>query len=309
MSLLSQKHLQNEDAAYAWVEAHVWPNGPVCPHCGETKRINKMHGKATRKGLHKCYVCRKQFNVKVGTIFEKSHVQMHIWLQAFYLICGSKKGISSNQLHRTLGVTLKTAWFMSHRIREAMRRGSLSVPMGGKGSSGIVEADETFIGNKRDVKPKGQKKARGYAHKHAVLSLVERGGEVRSFHIDRANSATIMPIVRENVRKEARVMTDEASYYWSLGNEFAEHGVVRHGKGEYVKDDAHTNTLENYYSIFKRGMKGVYQHCSEKHLHRYLAEFDFRYNNRVRLGVDDEQRTASAVKGIIGKRLTYQTAN
>ena len=309
MSLLSQKHLQNEDAAYAWVEAHVWPNGPVCPHCGETKRINKMRGKATRKGLHKCYACRKQFNVKVGTIFEKSHVPMHLWLQAFYLICGSKKGISSNQLHRTLGVTLKTAWFMGHRIREALRAGSLSVPMGNTGGSGVVEVDETFIGNKRDVKPKGQKKGRGYAHKHAILSLVERGGEVRSFHIDRANSATILPIVRENVKNEARIMTDEASYYGQIGKDFAEHGVVQHGAGEYVKDDAHTNTVEGYFSIFKRGMKGVYQHCSEKHLHRYLAELDFRYSNRVGLGIDDEQRAVEAIKGIVGKRLTYQTTN
>lgn len=168
MSLLSQKHLQDEQAAYEWVEARVWPNGPVCPHCKGTERISKMQGKATRIGLYKCYQCRKQFNVKVGTIFEKSHVAMHLWLQAFYLIAGSKKGISSNQLHRTLGVTLKTAWFMSHRIREAMRTGSLAAPIGGNG--GAVEVDETFIGQKKGAKPKGEKKGRGYAHKHAVLS-------------------------------------------------------------------------------------------------------------------------------------------
>jgi len=301
MSLLSQKHLQDEAAAYAWVEAHVWPEGPVCPHCKGTERISKMEGKATRIGLYKCYACRKQFNVKVGTIFEKSHIPMHLWLQAFYLICGSKKGISSNQLHRTLGITLKSAWFMSHRIREAMRAGSLAAPMGGEGSSGIVESDETFIGRKEGVP-----KRAGYAHKQAVLSLVERGGDVRSFQVDKANTATIMPVVRDNVAKEARVMTDEAGYYRGIGDEFAEHGVVVHSKDEYVNGDAHTNTLEGYFSIFKRGMKGIYQHCDEKHLHRYLAEFDFRYNNRVARGVDDSQRAANAVKGVVGKRLTYR---
>ena len=309
MSLLSQKHLQNEDAAYAWVEAHVWPNGPVCPHCGETKRINKMQGKATRKGLHKCYACRKQFNVKVGTIFEKSHVPMHLWLQAFYLICGSKKGISSNQLHRTLGVTLKTAWFMGHRIREALRAGSLSVPMGNTGGSGVVEVDETFIGNKSGAKHQGRRGPRGHSHKNVVLSLVERGGKVRSVHVDDIRASSIIPVVRENVAKEARIMTDDAGQYRKKFREYADHGVVRHGVGEYVRDDIHTNTVEGYFSVFKRGMKGVYQHCSEKHLHRYLAEFDFRYSNRVGLGIDDEQRTAEAVKGIVGKRLTYQTTN
>ncbi|HRD76820.1 MAG TPA: IS1595 family transposase [Hyphomicrobiaceae bacterium] len=301
MSLLSQKHLQDEEAAYQWVEAHIWPNGPVCAHCGETKRVSKMQGKATRIGLYKCYACRKQFNVKIGTIFGSSHVPMHLWLQAFYLLAGSKKGISSNQLHRTLGVTLKTAWFMSHRIREAMRTGTLAAPMGGNGSSGVVEADETFIGRK-----KGQPKRRAYHHKHAVLSLVERGGEVRSFHVEKADAETIAPIVNENIAKEARLMTDEAKYYRRVGREFAGHETVNHGAGEYVRGDAHTNTLENYYSIFKRGMKGVYQHCGEQHLHRYVSEFDFRYNNRVAHGVDDSERAARAVKGVVGKRLTYR---
>ena len=191
MSLMSQKHLQDETAAYAWVEVQVWPNGPVCPHCQENQRISKMQGKATRIGLYKCYACRKQFTVKVGTIFEASHVALHLWLQAFYLMVGSKKGISSNQLHRTLGVTLKTAWFMSHRIREAMRAGTLSPPLGGAGSSGIVEADETFIGRKKGVaKPKG-----GHRHKNAVLSLVERGGKVRSVHVQDVTAKTLLPIV------------------------------------------------------------------------------------------------------------------
>ena len=303
MSLLSQKHLQDEVAAYTWVEAHVWPNGPVCPHCQSTERISKMQGKATRIGLYKCYSCRKQFRVTVGTIFEKSHVPMHLWLQAFYLMAGSKKGISSNQLHRTLGITLKSAWFLSHRIRHAMTSGSLTAPpLGGEGSSGIVEADETFIGQK-----KGVPKRRAYHHKHAVMSLVERGGDLRSFHIEKANAENVMEVVRTNVDKQARVMTDEAKYYNQIGGEFAEHGTVNHSAGEYVKGDAHVNTLENFYSVFKRGMKGVYQHCSEKHLHRYVDEFGFRHNNRVGRGVDDSERAGRMVEGVVGKRLTYRT--
>ena len=305
MSLLSQKHLQNEAAAYKWVEAQIWPHGAQCPHCFEQKRVSKMEGKATRFGLYKCYACRKQFRVTVGTIFEKSHVPLHLWLQAFYLIAGSKKGISANQLHRTLGVTLKTAWFVGHRIREAMRVGSLAAPMGGEGSSGIVESDETFIGKKTGVpKAKG-----GYVHKQTVLSLVERGGEVRSFVIERASASNVLPVVRENISKEARLMTDDAGLYRSkrfVG--FKEHSVVNHSAGEYVRGDIHTNTVEGYFSIFKRGMKGVYQHCAEKHLHRYLAEYDFRYNNRAKLGVSDEARAMKMVKGAQGKRLTYRTA-
>ncbi len=223
MSLLSQEHLQNEEAAYAWVEARLWPEGPVCAHCGEKERIGKMQGKATRIGLHKCYGCRKQFNVKVGTIFEKSHVPMHIWLQAFYLIAGSKKGVSSNQLHRTLGVTLKTAWFMGHRIREAMRTGSLASPLGGEGK--IVEADETFLSKK-----KGAAKKHGYAHKMAALSLVERGGEVRSFVIDKANAANVWPIIDKNLSWESTLMTDEAALYGTIGRDFKSHFTVEHGK-------------------------------------------------------------------------------
>ncbi len=304
MSLLNQEHLQNEEAAYAWVEARLWPEGPVCPHCEGKGRISKMQGTATRIGLYKCYACRKQFNVKVGTIFEKSHVPMHIWLQAFYLIAGSKKGISSNQLHRTLGVTLKTAWFVGHRIREAMRTGSfVASPMGGEGA--ILEADETFIGKKDGVVK--SKTARGYAHKQAVLSLVERGGDVRSFRIDKADSANIKPIIDANLAKESRLMTDQASYYATLGKEFEGHESVDHSKEEWVRGDCHTNTLEGYFSIFKRGMKGVYQHCSERHLHRYLAEFDFRYNNRIARGVGDEARASKMIEGAKGKRLTYRT--
>ncbi len=317
-SILSARVLQNEADAIAWVEARVWPEGPVCPHCGGVERISKMGGKATRIGLWKCYQCRKQFTVKVGTVFESSHVPMHLWLQAMYLLCSSKKGISSNQLHRTLGVTLKTAWFMAHRIREAMRVVGVE-PMGGAGT--IVESDETYI-CKLDSAPTGRgAKPKGYGHKNAVLTLVERGGSARSFHIDGNAISDIMPIVRENIAREATVMTDEAKHYYDVADDFAGHKTVKHSAEEYVRNEfwiegdklhiesIHTNTVEGYYSIFKRGMKGVYQHCKEKHLHRYLAEFDFRYSNRVRLGVDDVERTERAVKGIVGKRLTYRTSH
>ena len=304
-SILNASVLQNETAAYAWVEARLWPNGPVCPHCGGVDRLSKMRGKSTRIGTYKCYQCRKQFTVKVGTVFEDSHVPMRVWLQAIFLLCSSKKGISSNQLARTLGVTLKTAWFMSHRIREAMRVVGMA-PMGGAGE--IVEADETYIG-----RVEGEKKRRaGFGHKNAVLTLVQRGGSARSFHIDNASISQVHNIARDNVKRETALMTDEARHYDNVGERFASHETVKHSDDEYVRYEGEriisTNTVEGYYSIFKRGMKGVYQHCSEKHLHRYLAEFDFRYSNRVRLGVDDVERTARAVKGIIGKRLTYRTA-
>ena len=306
-SVLDAKALHDEAAAYAWVEARLWPNGPVCPHCGETSRISKMGGKSTRIGVHKCYACRKQFTVKVGTIFEDSHAPMHLWIQAIYLMCSSKKGVSANQIHRTLGVHLKTAWFMGHRIREAMRVIG-EAPIGGEGE--VVEIDETYIGRKE-----GAAKARAGAwHKNAVLTLVERGGEARSFHVDRATKDEIMPIVKKNIAREAHVMTDESNVYAKLGDDFASHGSVDHSREEYAYYDRVTNlnvsvnAVEGYYSIFKRGMKGIYQHCSERHLHRYLAEFDFRYSNRIRLGVDDVERTERAVKGVVGKRLTYRTA-
>lgn len=319
MSLLSQKHLQDEEAAYAWVEAHVWPNGPVCPKCGSVERISKMAGKATRFGLYKCYACRSQFRVTVGTIFEASHIPLRLWLQAMYLIAGSKKGISSNQLHRTLGLTLKSAWFMSHRIREAMRTGDLSPPQMG-GAGGVVEIDETIFG-RASTHPKGrrvkQSKAKNRitnsAHKNVILSLVERGGYVRSYHIEGSTVAQVIPIVVNNVAREAQVMTDSAMLYKGMNKDgwFQSHDRVDHSAEEYVRYELgrvtiHTNTVEGFFSVFKRGMRGVYQHCSEKHLHRYLAEFDFRYNNRVGLGVDDEQRAAAIVKGIVGKRLTYR---
>src|SRR6266568_4486680 len=301
MSILSEPHFHNEEAAYARLEAIVWPDGPHCPHCGNAnpERIYRIKGKTARPGLRTCAECRKQFTVKVGTVFEDSHIPLHKWFQAAHLLASSKKGISSHQLHRTLKVTYKTAWFMSHRIREAMRDGKLS-PMGGPGS--VVEADETFTG-----RLEGQKRRKaGWAHKNVVLTLVERGGSARSFHVDSTSIANIVPIVRTNIRRESELMTDEARHYIGVGTEFARHGAVNHGQEEYVRGDIHTNTVEGFYSIFKRGMKGVYQHCSEKHLHRYLAEFDFRYSNRVRLGVDDPTRTTRALRGIVAKRLKYR---
>ena len=226
-SALSAPHFHNEEAAYAYVEARIWPEGPVCPHCGGVERISKMQGRSTRIGAYKCYQCRKPFTVKSGTIFEASHVPMNVWLQAMYLIAGSKKGISSNQLHRILGVTLKTAWFMSHRIREAMR--SDDTGMFGAGG-GTVEVDETFIGQL-----KGVEKRRAFHHKMKVLALVDReSGKARTMVIDNVNAATLMPIVLENVGREARIMTDEHSGYRFLKDHFAGHGTTTHGKGQYV---------------------------------------------------------------------------
>ena len=294
-SALSAKHFHDEDAAFAYVEKRVWPNGPTCPHCGGVERISQMQGKSTRKGLYKCYQCRKPFTVRQGTIFESSHVPLHIWLQAMYLIAGSKKGISSNQLHRTLGVTLKTAWFMSHRIREAMRAGGLE-PM-----EGIVEVDETYIGNIKGKVARG-----GAQHKMKVLSLVSRGGEARSVKVEHVSIANVLPILKANIATEAHIMTDEHGVYRRLKYDFASHEIVHHTNSEYVRGNVHTNTIEGYFSIFKRGMRGVYQWCAEKHLHRYLAEFDFRYSNRIALGCNDEDRADRLLSGIVGKRLTYR---
>jgi transposase-like protein len=303
-SVLSAKHFHNEQAAYDFVEARLWKNGPICPHCGGVERISKMGGKSTRIGAYKCYQCRKPFTVKVGTIFESSHIPMRHWLQAIFLMSSSKKGISSNQLHRTLGCTLKTAWFLSHRIREAMRVNGLMMPPMGSGG-GTVEADETFFGYLE-----GQKKGRaGFAHMNVVLTLVERGGSARSFHVDGTRVMDLKPVIQQNLSREAKLMTDELKSYTEIGRDFVSHETVAHSKDEYVRGDVHTNTVEGYYSVFKRGMKGTYQHCKEKHLHRYLSEFDFRYSNRVALGVDDVARAEKALRGVVGKRLTYRMPN
>jgi transposase-like protein len=309
-SILSAAYFHNEEAAYEFVESRLWPHGPVCPHCGGMERNKRMGGNSTRIGTYKCYDCRKPFTVKIGTIFESSHIQLRLWLQAIFLVSSSKKGVSSNQLHRTLGITLKSAWFMSHRIREAMRDGGLDT-FGTNG--GTVEADETFIGHDFTKKPKGVKKGRGYEHKNKVLSLIDRStGRARSMVVDDLKVETLLPIMRANVDREARLLTDEAGQYRKIRIHFRDHGFVRHSLGEYVSADdktLHTNTIEGFFSIFKRGMKGIYQHCGHNHLNRYLAEFDFRYNNRVKLGVNDEQRAEKLLLGVKGKRLTYQTTH
>jgi transposase-like protein len=304
MSNLQNPIFTDETKAREWLEARVWPNGPVCPHCGnaDQDKLTSLKGKAHRPGLYQCAECREQFTVTVKTVFERSKIPLTKWLAALFLLTASKKGVSAHQIHRSLGISYKSAWFMMHRLREALRTGGLA-PMGGSGK--IVEADETYVG-----RLKGQPKRRGGAsHKNTVLTLVERGGSARSFHIDTTTVATVAPIVRKNIARESRLMTDEARHYLEVGSEFASHDAVHHGADEYVRGDVTTNTVEGYYSIFKRGMKGVYQHCSEKHLHRYLAEYDFRYSNRAALGIDDAMRAEIAAKGIVGKRLTYRRPN
>lgn len=307
-SILSAPYFHDEEAAYEFVESRLWANGRPCPHCGVMDRSGKLNGKSTRIGVYKCYECRKPFTVKVGTVFQSSHIPMRLWLQAIFLIASSKKGISTNQLQRTLGITIKAAWFLSHRIREAMREGGLD-PLGGTG--GAVEVDETFIGRDFNKKPKGEKKGRGTDHKHKVLSLIDRTtGRARSIVVDDLKVKTLYPILSANIRREAQLMTDEATHYQKLGHLFASHGYTSHGKGEYVSKMnpyVHTNTVEGYFSIFKRGMKGIYQHCAHNHLHRYVAEFDFRYNYRKANGVEDFERAEILLRGVIGKRLTYRT--
>jgi transposase-like protein len=298
-SVLSAPQFQDEGAAFDYVEAHLWPQGPVCPFCGEKERIGRLQGKTTRPGLRKCYACRKPFTVRIGSIFEDSHFPLHLWLQAIHLMCCSKKGISTRQIQRMFQCSMKTAWHLTHRIRLAMddKDGG---QLGGMGKH--IEADETYYGNKpgRDIR-------RGTGHKRVVVSLVERGGDVRSFHVETADIPTVRKIINQNADKASILNTDEAAMYKPVGKEFTGHQVVHHGNKEYVRDTAYTNTLEGFFSIFKRGMVGVYQRCDEKHLHRYLAEFDFRYNARQSLGVNDQQRTSRAVMGAKGKRLTYET--
>jgi len=298
---LTAPQFKTEEAAREHLEALRWPNGPVCPHCGSVESHYKLEGESHRPGLWKCKDCREQFTVTVGTVFERSKIPLTKWLMAVHLMCASKKGISSHQLHRMLGVTYKTAWFMTHRIREAMREeteGKL-----GEGG-GTVEADETF-GNERKPRRQG-KKGRGYQHKTKVLSLVERGGKVRSFHVPAVNANTLAPILREQIAADARLMTDEASHYTIVGRDFADHGVTSHGIGEYVRGDIHSNTVEGYFSVFKRGLMGTYHHVSPEHLKRYLSEFDFRYNFRTAAGYEDVARSAEALRGIGGKRLMYR---
>lgn len=298
-SVLDDPQYHNEEAAFAFVEAHLWPDGPVCPHCGETEKVGRLEGKTARPSLRKCYTCRKQFTVRIGTIFEDSHCPMHIWLQAIFLLNSSKKGISTRQLQRTLGCGMKTAWHLGHRIRKMMERETdIITPLGGAGR--FLEADETYVGRKP-----GTKVRQGAAHMNAVFALVERGGEARSFHVPNIRANTLRSVMEVHTSRASHLRTDEAQVYVGVGWNFASHETVRHSDDEYVRGDAHTNTIEGFFSILKRGVYGVYQHVSEAHLHRYLAEFDHRYSNREKLGIDDVERAARALRGAKGKRLTY----
>lgn len=305
---ISAPMFHNDDAARAHLESIRWPEGPICPHCGNSDgaSIRLLKGKSHRPGLFQCNACREHFTVTVGTVMERSKIPLHKWVLAFHLMNASKKGMSAHQLHRMLGVTYKTAWFLAHRVREAMTDGNPG-PMGGEGKS--VQADETYYGNSK--RSKSYKK--GHSHKSSVVALVEPQGRVRAFHVDKANAETVREILVTNAHRSSELHTDESRLYIKVGAEFAGHKTVEHGwnqKGYYVGADGQTtNNVENFFGIFKRGMKGVYHHCGEQHLQRYLTEFSFRYSNRSGLGVSDGERAALAIKGAEGKRLTYRPAN
>lgn len=308
----------DKEAARVHLEAQRWPNGPICPHCGncDQTRITAMQGKAHRPGLYNCKECRDQFSVTVGTVFERSKIALNKWLLATFLLASSKKGMSAHQLHRMLGVTYKTAWFMAHRIREAMKEDvATSGPLGGEGKT--VEADETYIGKRETPrKPSPQRRGRPYLktgggnHKRIVVGLVERGGKARMFHLNDATKATVRDVLVRNADRNSVLYTDESRLYPETGKEYAKHDTVKHSAKEYARREGdtvvHTNTIENVFSVFKRGMIGVYQHCGEAHLHRYLAEFDFRYNRRTALKVTDTERHDQLLAMIEGKRLTYR---
>ena len=311
---LTDKRFQDHTEARKWFELQRWPNGPWCPHCGNANpdEITALHGKAHRDGVYQCNEkeCRLQFSVTVGTVMERSKIPLNKWLLAMHLMSSSKKGYSAHQLHRTLGITYQSAWFLAHRIREAMK--DLQPPtMGGSGK--IIEADETYYGQRetprkdKTARTKPTKKGKsGGAEKRVVFGLVERGGKARTFHINQATAWEVRKIIVRNVSRKSDLHTDESRIYSDLGKEFDDHKTVIHSKNEYVRGNVHTNTVESVWSVFKRGMKGIYQHCGEAHLHRYLAEFDFRYNNRMALKISDTERTENIAKGIEGKRLTYR---
>jgi hypothetical protein len=298
-SVLNAPHFKDEQQAFAYVEERLWPNGPVCPHCGETKKLGRLAGKTTRPGLFKCYAagCRKPFTVRIGTIFESSHLPLHLWLQVIHLMCASKKGISTRQIQRMLNCSMKTAWFLGHRIRLAMDPGAAD-PIGGAGKT--VEADETELARSRKTKRPANFRRR--THNPKVLSLVERGGNIRSVTLDHHG---VGKHLRALVNEKSRLVTDQAQHYKFRG--FARHDSVDHSKYEWTRGDVHTNTLEGFFSVLKRGLVGVYQHVDKHHLDRYLAEFDFRQNTRAKLGISDAQRADIALVGMKGKRLTYGT--
>jgi transposase-like protein len=298
--VLNAPQFQTEPAAFEYVEAQLWPTGPVCPHCQETKRIGRLNGKTTRPGLHKCYACKKPFTVRMGTIFEDSHLPLHLWLQVIHLMCASKKGISTRQIQRMLNCSMKTAWFLGHRIRLAMAPAADVGPLGGPGKT--IEADDMELGrSKKTRRPTGFKRR---THNVKVLSLVERGGNQRSVTVDHRGAGIML---RHLAHKDSRLVTDKGATFKFLG--FAAHESVDHSKYEWARGDVHTNTLEGFFSVFKRGIVGVYQHVDTKHFDRYLAEFDFRQNTRAKLGINDSDRAAIALQGVKGKRLTYETTS
>lgn len=281
-------------AARKHLEALRWPDGPECPHCGLID-ATPLKGEAHREGVYQCNNCREQFTVTVGTVFERSKIPLNKWLLCNHLLCASKKGMSALQISRMLGVTYKTAWFMCHRIREAMKPSSPE-PLGGEGKT--VEVDETFVGGKR-----GNRASRKTAKKQVVLSLVERGGSVRSFHIAKIHANTIRGAIVTNIHRSSHLMSDDARFYWGIGREFASHQTTLHNLRQFAIGENHSNTAENFFSIFKRGVVGTYHHLSEAHLHRYCAEFDFRYNTK---DISDRERADISLIGIAGKRLTYR---
>lgn len=299
---LNQPQFQSADAAREYLEQLRWNGKPICPHCGVIDGHYPLAGKATRPGLWKCHACREQFTVTVGTVFERSKIALHVWLQAVYLMCSSKKGVSSKQLERTLGVTYNTAWFMTHRIREAMKDTTGGL-LGGSGTP--VEVDETYWGNN---KPKGSfgKRGAGGHHKMKVVTLVERGGRARSFQYPIIFGGTLRETLRKNIAPGSAVHTDESSFYKPLYRTFPKHETVNHRAGEYSRNGVTTNTVEGYFSILKRGLIGTFHHVGEQHLHRYVTEFDFRYNTREKLGYSDMKRTEIALQQIAGKRLMYR---
>jgi transposase-like protein len=308
MTDLTNPIFHDEEAARSHFEALRWPDGPVCPHCGVIDNATELKGKSTRPGVYKCKACEKPFTATIGTAYERSHIPLHKWLLATHLMCASKKGISAHQLWRMLGFgSYRTAWFMAHRIREGMREELPKGALGGKGK--VVEIDETYVGGKEANKHAWKRTpgSQGGANKAPVVSLVERDGSVRSFHVANVTAETLGPVITANVDKATYIMTDGSSVYPGIGASFAGHGSVNHSIEEYVRAYFwHTNTVENYFSILKRGIIGVYHHVSETHLYRYAAEFDFRYNRRAGLGIDDTARADAAIKGVTGKRLTYR---
>lgn len=305
-AILNQPHFQDADKAREYLEAQVWPNGRICPHCGAIGEHYTLQGKTNRPGLYKCAECREPFTVTVGTVFERSKVGLHIWLQAVHLMSASKKGISAKQLERMLGVSYKTAWFMAHRLREAMNM-PLEGQMGGDG--GMVEVDETYWGNVG----KHKQGARGGDHKMKIVSLVDRTtGQKLSVHVPNVTAATLAPVMKKHIAKQAALMTDEAKVYNKIGAEFASHDSVNHSREEYVnpiRPWLHTNTVEGSFAILKRGLTGTFHAVSEQHLQRYATEFDFKWNTRTSLGFNDTQRTNAALRGIVGKRLTYRRSD